>query len=45
MVLNLPGVDTKTFTGHSTRKALSSKTKGVGVGEILKRVLVKGINI
>ena len=47
MVLNLSGVDTKTFTGHSTRKALSSKTKGEGVstGEILKRVLVKGINI
>ena len=47
MFLNLAGVDTKTFTGHSTRKALSSKAKEVGVstGEILKRVLVKGINI
>ena len=39
MVLNLSGVDTKTFTAHSTRTALSSKAKeaGVSTGEISKR--------
>ena len=30
MALNLPGIDTKTFTGHSTRPASSSKAKAVG---------------
>ena len=39
IVLNLPGSYNKTFTGHSTRTALSSKPKeaGVSTGEILKR--------
>ena len=37
--VNLPGIDSKTFKGHSTRKASSSKTKAVGVPtrEIFKR--------
>ena len=30
-VLNLSGIDTKIFTGHSTRTALSSKAKATGV--------------
>ena len=30
-VLNLSGIDTKIFTGHSTRTASSSKAKGTGV--------------
>ena len=30
IVLNLSGVDTKTFTGHSTRLASSSKVNAVG---------------
>ena len=29
--LNLSGIDTKIFTGHSTRTAWSSKAKGTGV--------------
>ena len=29
--LNLSGIDTKIFTGHSTRTASSSKAKGTGV--------------
>ena len=39
IVLNLLGIDTKTFTGHSTRTDSSSKAKDAGVptGEILKR--------
>ena len=38
MVLNLSDVDTKTFTGHSTRTASKTKAKeaGVSTGEILK---------
>ena len=38
-VLGQAGIDTKTFFGHSTRSALSSKTKasGVLIWEILKR--------
>ena len=38
-VLNLSGIDTKTFTGHSTRTASSSKAEKAGVptGKILKR--------
>ena len=46
IVWNPSGTDTKTFTGHSTRTALSSKAKGVGVptrGNFKTRVLVKGI--
>ena len=39
IVLNLSGINTKTFTGHSTKTASSSKAKEAGVptGEILKR--------
>ena len=29
--LNLSDIDTKIFTGHSTRTASSSKAKGTGV--------------
>ena len=38
IILNLSSIDTKTFTGHSTRTASSSKAKepGVPTGEILK---------
>ena len=38
-VSNLSGIDTKTFTGHSTRTASGSKAKEAGVptGEMLKR--------
>ena len=38
-VLSQAGIDTKTFSGHSTRSASSSKAKarGVPIGEILKR--------
>ena len=38
MVLNLSDVDTKTFTGHSTRAASKTKAEeaGVSTGEILR---------
>ena len=38
-IMNLPGIDTKTFKGHSTRTTSSTKAKGVSVTtrEILKR--------
>ena len=39
MDLNLSGIDTKTFTGHSTRTTSSSKPREAGVptGEVIKR--------
>ena len=48
IVLNPSGTDTKTFTGHSTRTAPSSKAKRAGFptrGNFKTRVLVKGIKI
>ena len=47
-VLNLSGIDTRTFTSHSTRSTPSSKAKepGVPTAEFLKRgLLVKIFNI
>ena len=47
IVLNISGIDTKTFTGHSTMAALNSKAKDEGVLTVGFKtwVLVKGINI
>ena len=47
IVLNISGIDTKKFTGHSTKTALNSKAKEEGVLTVSFKtwVLVKGIII